>query len=216
MNRRILKKNNESIRFSLGALVLLLFCTFLLIISTFVTFDVYYPVIPTAQEGVNGLTLASFFKSFQIIPQVPAVILVGALLGRKFGVTSVIFYILTGLFLLPVFALGGGIGYFLQYGFGYILAYIPAVLVLGFMLKKGMNFKNIALGVLFAVLTIHLAGIVYMIVIALINGDGWHFIKGWIINQSGWKVVFDYILSFALVYSTKLLRPLLWCYKKPY
>lgn len=216
MKKRIFKKNNESIRFSLGTLVLILFCTFLLIISTFVTFDVYYPVIPTAQEGVNGLTLASFFKTFQIIPQVPAVILVGALLGRRLGVTAVILYILTGLFILPVFALGGGIKYFAQYGFGYILAYVPAVLALGFMLKKGMNFKNIALGVLFAVLAIHITGILYMTVVALIKGDGWNFIKGWIINQSGWKVVFDYILSFALVYFTKLLRPLLWCYKKPY
>ncbi|MCM1010224.1 MAG: biotin transporter BioY [Fusobacterium sp.] len=216
MKRRIFKKNNDNIRFSLGTLVLILFCTFLLVVSTFVTFDVYYPVIPSAQDSVNGLTLASFFKSFQIIPQVPAVILVGALLGRRLGVTAVILYILTGLFILPVFALGGGIKYFAQYGFGYILAYIPAVIALGFMLKKGMNFKNISLGVLLAVLTIHLTGILYMIVIALIKGDGWNFIKGWIINQSGWKVVFDYILSFALVYFTKLLRPLLWCYKKPY
>jgi len=214
--KRFVNKNADSIRFSLGTLVLTLFCTFLLVVSTFISVDVYYPVIPSAQDGVNGLALEHFFKTFAIIPQVPAVIFIGALLGRKFAITSIIFYILLGLFLLPVFALGGGISYFAQYGFGYILAYIPAVWLLGWALKDGLNLKSAALGVLYAVLAIHLIGIGYMAVIAGIKGDGWAFMKGWIINQSGWKVVFDYILSFALVYFTKLLRPLLWCYKKPY
>lgn len=214
--RKVIKKNNENIRFSLGTLVLMLFCTFLLIVSTFVTIEVFYPVIPTAQDGVNGLSLENFFKSFLIIPQVPAVIFIGALLGRRLATVSVIFYILTGLFFIPVFALGGGLGYIFQYGFGYILAYIPAVWILGALIKDGLNLKNIALGVLYSVLAIHIIGILYMIIIAMFKGEGWIFVKGWIVHQSGWKVVFDYILSFALVYFTKLLRPLLWCYKKPY
>lgn len=209
-------KTGEDLRFSLGTLVLMLFCTFILVVSTFVSLDVYYPVIPSAQESVNGLAIEHFFKTFAIIPQVPAVIFIGALLGRKFAITSIIFYILLGLFLLPVFALGGGITYVAQYGFGYILAYIPAVWLLGLAIKDGLNLRSAALGVLYAVLAIHLIGVGYMSVIATLKGDGWAFIKGWIINQSGWKVVFDYILSFALVYSTKLLRPLLWCFKKPY
>jgi len=216
VKKRIFRKSNENIRFSLGTLVLMVFCTFLLIVSTFITIDVFYPVVPTAQDRVNGLTIDSFFKMFTIIPQIPAVIFVGALLGRKLGLTSVIFYILTGLFLLPVFALGGGIGYVFWYGFGYIFAYMPAVWFLGTSIKDGLNLKSISLGVLWAVLIIHIVGILYMTVIALLKGDGWNFIKGWIINQSGWKVLFDYILGFALVYFTKLLKPVLWCYKKPY
>lgn len=209
-------KNNEDIRFSLGTLVLLLFCTFILVVSTFVSLDVFYLVIPSAQDGVNGLKWEDFFETFSIIPQVPAVIFIGALLGRKFATVSIVFYILLGLFLLPVFALGGGITYVAQYGFGYILAYIPAVWLLGLAVKDGFNLKSIALGVLYAVLAIHLIGIAYMAIIVAIKGDGWPFMKGWIINQSGWKVVFDYVLSFALVYFTRLLRPLMWCYKKPY
>ena len=98
-------KNNEDIRFSLGTLVLLLFCTFILVVSTFVSLDVFYPVIPSAQDGVNGLKWEDFFETFSIIPQVPAVIFIGALLGRKFATVSIVFYILLGLFLLPVFAL---------------------------------------------------------------------------------------------------------------
>ena len=216
MKKRFLKKNNDNIRISLGSIVLMLFCTFLLIVSTFINIDIFYPVIPSAQERAHGLGLDSFYKVFSIIPQVPAVVFVGALLRRKLAITSIVFYILIGLFLLPVFALGGGFSYIAQYGFGYILSYIPAVWLLGMMLKEGFNFKNISLGVLYAVLAIHLFGIVYMMVIALIKGDGFAFIKSWIVNQSGVKMIFDYVLSFALVYFTKLLRPLLWCYKKPY
>lgn len=216
MKKRRVKKNNDKLRFSLGALVLILFCTFLLIISTFISIDVYYPVIPSVQDKVNGLTLASFFSMFVIIPQVPSVVFVGSLLGRSFALTSVILYILIGLFLLPVFALGGGINYVLQYGFGYILAYMPAVWFLGKQLNLGLNLKNIALGVLYAVLIIHVVGIIYMAVVALFRGDGFAFIRSWIVNQSGWKIVFDYILSFAFVYLTKLLQPVMWCYKKPY
>ena len=184
-----------------------------MIVSTFVSLEVYYPVIPSAQEGYS---INNFFKLFTIIPQIPAVIFIGALLGRKLAITSVIFYILIGLFLFPVFALGGGWRYIFNYGFGYILAYIPAVWLLGMMLKDGFNIKNIALGVLYSVLAIHILGILYMITGAIIKDEGWLFIKGWIIHQSGWKIVFDYILSFTLVYGTKLLRPFIWCYKKPY
>lgn len=216
MRKRYLRKNNDKIRFSLGTLVLMLFCTFLLIVSTFISLDIYYPVIPSAQERVNGVTLESFFHLFILIPQVPSVVFVGALLGRAFALTSVIFYILIGLFLLPVFALGGGLNYFTQYGFGYILAYLPAVWFLGKFLKNGLNLKNIALAVLYAVLIIHVIGIFYMAIVVLFRGDGFAFIKSWIVNQSGWKIVFDYILSFAFVYLTKLLQPVMWCYKKPY
>ncbi len=216
MRKRFLSKNSDSLRFSLGTLVLILFCTFLLILSTFISLEMFYPVIPSAQDNVNGLKFENFFNMFTIIPQVPAVIFIGAMLGRKFAITSIVFYILIGLFLLPVFALGGGLTYFAQYGFGYILAYIPAVWILGYTLKGGMNIKNISLGVLYAILTIHVVGIAYMMIIACAKGDGWAFIKGWIVNQSGWKMVFDYVLSFALVYFTKLMRPVLWCFKKPY
>jgi len=216
VKKRYLKKNNNKIRFSLGTLVLMLFCTFLLIVSTFIQFDMYFPIIPSEQERVHGLTFASFWGMYTMIPQVPSVVFVGALLGRSFALASVVIYILMGLFLLPVFALGGGLNYFSQYGFGYILAYMPAVWFLATQLKNGLNVKNIALGVLWAILIIHVFGMFYMSVVALVKGDGFAFIKSWIVNQSGWKIVFDYVLSFAFVYFTKLLQPIMWCFKKPY
>ena len=210
MKKRLFKQKNSEIIFSLGSFVLTLCCTFLLIVSTFVTVNIFYPTI-----GYNADSGEDFFKAFSLIPQIPAVIFVGALLGKKLGLTSVIFYILTGLFLLPVFALGGGLGYIGWYGFGYIFAYIPAVWALNSRINWVFSFKNILLGVLYAILIIHLIGIIYMTLLALLRGEGWNFIKGWIIHQSGVKVMFDFILSFALVYFVKAIQPILWCYKRP-
>ena len=216
MKKHLYKKKNPEIRISLGSLVLMFFCVCLLIFSTFITVDVFYPVIPTAQDGVNGFNIGHFFKTYEIIPQIPAVILVGAILGRKLGITAVVIYILLGLLCIPIFALGGGLNYFSQYGFGYILAYIPAVFILTKFLKNGLYFKNITLGTFFAVIFIHLFGIAYMSVLALINSSGIEFVQNWIIYQSGWKVLFDFILSFVLVYVIKAFSFLLWCYRKPY
>ena len=89
MKKKFLKKNNDNIRVSLGSLVLMLFCTFLLIVSTFITLDVFYPVLPAAQERVNGLTLESFYKMYLLIPQVPAVIFGGSAFVKCAGLTSV-------------------------------------------------------------------------------------------------------------------------------
>ena len=59
--------------------------------------------------------------------QVFFVILAGMMLGRKFGSISVLVYIAAGLVGIPVFTDGGGIWYFLNPKFGYIIGFaIPA------------------------------------------------------------------------------------------
>ena len=91
------------------------------------------------------------------------------LLGRKLSLTSIIIYILTGLFLLPIFALGGGIGYFKEFGFGYILAYLPAAFFAGSIIKEEFSFKIIFKAALTGVLIIHIIGLIYMFIIAQFN-----------------------------------------------
>ena len=46
------------------------------------------------------------------------------------------------------------------------------------------------------VLIIHLCGILYMMLIALIKSNGEIFIKTWVDSQSGIKIVYDIVLSF--------------------
>ena len=58
------------------------------------------------------------------------------------AVTSVMLYILAGLFFVPIFALGGGVRYLAEFGFGYILGYIPAVIIAGNFLKTVIHFQT--------------------------------------------------------------------------
>ena len=57
-----------------------------------------------------------------------------------------------------------------------------------------------------AVLVIHVTGILYMTLLALIKHDGGMFIKGWIGAQSGIKIVYDFVLSFLCILIGKYFR----------
>ncbi len=59
------------------------------------------------------------------------VLMAGFLLGSKLGAISVITYIFIGLAGIPVFAAGGGIGYVLRPGFGFLLGFIGAAYFIG-------------------------------------------------------------------------------------
>lgn len=187
--KRIDKKQRK-IKIPILNFVLILFCTLMLVASTFVNIELRHYVIPRDNN---------YIFTFNIIPQIPILMFVCAILGKKQAITSVFLYIILGLTLFPVFALGGGLHYVTEYSFGYILAYIPAVLISGQFLKLKYSWLNMFLASLFGVLIIHFCGIIYMIIIALIKHDGGTFIKGWIYAQSGLKIAYDIILSFVLI-----------------
>ena len=64
------------------------------------------------------------------------VLMAGLLLGKKDGALSVFAYICVGLAGFPVFAAGGGPAYVLRPGFGFLLGFIPAAFLLGFLTEK--------------------------------------------------------------------------------
>lgn len=196
-------EKNKKIRIPLLNILLVIACVFLLVLSTFVQLKLIHPIIPHDIFSNSELTKENFWYTYFLIPQIPAVLFVTGLMGRKLGMTSIVLYILLGLFGLPIFALGGGIGYFMQYGFGYILAYIPAICIVGSILKEEYSFKNILKSVLYGVLVIHLLGIFYMLFLVVIKHNGFEFIKGWVLTQSLLKIAYDYILSVFVVYLAK-------------
>lgn len=61
--------------------------------------------------------------------QVPMVLLAGLLLGRKLGLITVTAYIFIGLIGIPVFAGAGGPGAFVSPSFGFVLGFIPGVVI---------------------------------------------------------------------------------------
>ena len=146
MSKRIEKQLNsfrykgEPIKITLGTLILTCLCILFLIISTFTQVTLTHPYIPSdafsylAQDPTSDQIARHFTKVYRYIPQIPMIFFIVALLGRKFGILAILGYIALGMF-FPVFALGGGVTYLLEYGCGYILAYIPAIILTGTLLK---------------------------------------------------------------------------------
>ncbi len=199
-------KTKRKVKIPLLNFAVVIFGTLLIIASTFVDIGIKHYIIPANLFSNNNLGLEDFIFSFYLIPQVPVIMFVCAVLGKRMSLTSVVLYILTGLFLFPVFALGGGVKYIAQYGFGYILAYIPAVLIAGSFLNQKYSFPNMIKAAITGVLTIHLGGILYMILIALIKHPGHGFISNWIFAQSGLKIVYDLIAGFICILIGKYLH----------
>jgi biotin transport system substrate-specific component len=102
--------------------------------------------------------------------QVGAVLLTGCLGGKKAGVLSQIAYVFIGLTLLPVFSQGGGLNYYQQPSFGYLLGFIPGAWVCGylaFLMKPTL--ERLAISCVCGLGVIHLCGIVYLMLFCLIT-----------------------------------------------
>ena len=118
-------------------------------------------------------------------------------------------YIILGLF-FPIFALGGGISYLFEYGFGYILAFIPAIFFAGTLLKGKTDFLRVFLISLIGVLTIHILGILYMFFIATLRHAPMDLVTGWIISQSGVQIIYDIFFAMFSIFLGRQARKLLW------
>lgn len=91
----------------------------------------------------------------------------GVILGAKLGALSQIVYVLIGLFGVPVFTKGGGVGYVFQPTFGFLLGLIASAFVIGLIVEK-VKFKPFItyLGaILCGLIVLYLFGIPYLYLI---------------------------------------------------
>ena len=85
-----------------------------------------------------GAFLAIPIGPVPIVLQNMFVFLAGLLLGSRWALASVAVYLLTGALGLPVFAGGlGGIGRIVGPTGGYLIGYLPAVFIIGYISGKG-------------------------------------------------------------------------------
>lgn len=109
-----------------------------------------------SQHGINTLSLGVTY-------QIGAVLLVGCLGGKSAGAISQIAYVVLGLIWLPVFAQGGGINYFKQPNFGYLLGFIPGAWICGFLaFKVRPKLESLAFSCICGLATVHLTGLAYL------------------------------------------------------
>jgi len=98
----------------------------------------------------------------------------------------------------------------LEYGFGFILGYIPAIYYAGTILDSKFSLKTVLHAAVVGVLAIHLIGILYLSVLIAHKPDFFSNIIGWSILYSGTKIFYDIFFSIIALYLAKFLKRFLW------
>lgn len=119
-------------------------------------------------------------------PQTPVAIFVGYALGWPIATIACTAFVFLGLigpvFNFHPFASGGGVNYYLEPGFGYLLGMVAATWAVGYITKNGRTSLNQALAVLAGLASVHVIGLAYLlgtcVVLAVIEGIG---------VQPGWQ-----------------------------
>jgi len=86
--------------------------------------------------AIAGAFLRIPFPFLSVTFQLLFALLAGLILGPLRGMIAMVLYMLLGLVGLPVFSLGGGLGYVLQPSFGFIIGFIPGAYMSGLIYKK--------------------------------------------------------------------------------
>lgn len=209
------KYKGEPIKITIGTLIITGLSVLLLIMATFTQLTLTHLYLPLdslnyINQGYTDTEFANHFtKTYRYIPQIPMVFFIMALLGRKFGILAVCGYIILGMF-FPIFALGGGVSYIFEYGFGYILAFIPAMFFSGTLLKVKTDFLRIVLLSLLGVCLIHILGTLYLLFVATLRHASMDLVASWIASQSSVQILYDIFFSIIAVYLGRFTRRLLW------
>ncbi len=117
--------------------------------------------------AIAGAFLRIPFPFLSVTFQMLFALLAGIILGPVRGMAAMALYLVLGLVGLPVFSLGGGIGYVLQPSFGFILGFIPGAFVAGFFYDKMKfrTFTTVLLSYTTGTMVVYFIGISYMFLI---------------------------------------------------
>lgn len=150
----------------------------------------------------HGLVFGSHVISAQLL----LVWLTGALLGPRRGGLAMLFYLLLGLVGVPIFTNGGGVAYVLQPTFGYLAAFVPAVVVVG-SLSDSPRFGRTWRGMFLGLMLIQLPGLFYELLVRgrlLSPASWWHLGKVQVLQFLPGQLV----LLTAVAFSVALIRKL--------
>jgi biotin transport system substrate-specific component len=115
--------------------------------------------IPFPTEGGWGL------RPLGVTLQVPALLLIALVGGHRMALIAAVAYLSMGLFQIPVFHEGGGLGYLLDPGFGYLAGFLPAAWLSGKLARQsGMDGPLSLTGAaVLGLLVMHLCGLANLV-----------------------------------------------------
>ena len=95
--------------------------------------------------------------------QLPSIIIITLIFKSKIVIKAFSFYLIIGLFFIPVFYEGGSLGYLLTPNFGYLLGMYPLIKIIDNLNKRNQKidyFEFLKYGIL-GISSMHLIGIIY-------------------------------------------------------
>ena len=94
--------------------------------------------------------------------QIPTIILLTLIFNKKVVFRAFSIYIISGLFIAPVFQQGGSIGYLLTPNFGYLLGVYPLIKIIDNLNSRNkIHVGNFLINGVMAIVAMHLTGIFY-------------------------------------------------------
>lgn len=194
--------------FNLGTVSLILVCIVLIVISTFVKFDLFAINLFSFYDNFKGES-SSFFSTFSYIPQLPTVLFITALLGPTSGLLVVFLYVFAGILGIPIFSSGGGGDYFLRPSMGYLLGFFPAVFFTAMMLKqRESKFRYVKASVI-GCSCVHSIGVIYMSLLMFFLGEKLFLILSWFWLLTGMQFLYDVIFGILAIMLGRACRNLL-------
>lgn len=196
---------------TIGTLVVCGLCFLILIIATFTQFNFAHPW----SKFVPGEGIVSFIKNVSYSPLLPAMIFIIYILGKSYSILLFIAYLIVGFFVWPIFVFGGGIDYLQNYLFGYMLGFIFAIIISGFILSISQNIKFRILAAIFGVLAIHICGFLYCIILAIFKIISFGLVIPILTEISLGNILYDIIFSILIISIAPYIKNVLWTCMKP-
>ncbi|NJP08772.1 MAG: biotin transporter BioY [Leptolyngbyaceae cyanobacterium RU_5_1] len=124
--------------------------------------------VPSRDWGHQAIQIHSLGIKYQF----GAGLLVGCVGGKNAATLSQIAYIMLGLTpWFPIFAGGGGLDYYKEPSFGYLLGFVPSAWICGYLAFKTLpKLESLVISCFCGLLSIHATGILYLGLLRLL---GW-------------------------------------------
>ncbi len=105
--------------------------------------------------------------------QLPSIIIITLIFNGKIVIKAYSIYLIIGLFFIPVFNQGGSLGYLLTPNFGYLLGIYSLIKIIDNLKKrnKRVNYYDLLKYGILGLLSMHLIGIIYNCILALISNQ---------------------------------------------
>lgn len=209
-------KAKDKVKFTFGVLVCTILSAFSLVVAAFTIIPISHYYLPfdaifhpfkfwDAQHQ-----LSEFVTNIDYVPQIPALACMAIILGKRYSCAAIILYLIAGLFFVPVFSLGGGLKYIFQYSFGYIIGFIPMVIILSKYIGKDFSPKRVFLASLYSVTALHIFGMVYLILLCAIKHEPFNYVQDLLHMMTYVKFFYDLFFTFVSVYIANVIRKFLW------